>query len=98
MSHYGHNFAWLQRLAGAHHLLDERPAARAMQHLRQRGFQARAFSGRQDYDCDVGICHACIFSVSSWNNNPRSKVEVRIEYFIEQTQERRGSWPVVCGP
>ena len=64
MPHDRNDLARLQRLAGAHHLLDERPPARAVQHLRQRGFQPRALAGRQNHNHQVGICHACILSVS----------------------------------
>ena len=64
MPHDRNDLARFQGLAGAHHLLDERPPARAVQHFRQRGFQPRALAGRQNHNHQVGICHACILSVS----------------------------------
>src|SRR6202034_2856232 len=87
MPHDGDDLSRLQRLAGAHDLLDERPSARAVQHLRERGLQPRTLAGREDHNYEVGICHACIFCISRWNNNARVPRAARIEYFIERTHD-----------
>jgi hypothetical protein len=68
-------------------VLDERPASRAMQHLRQRGFQSRTFSCRQNHNYEVGICHARILNVSRVFDNPARTGAVRIEHFIGGTQK-----------
>ena len=87
MPHNRNDLARLERLAGAHHVLDECPPAGAVQHFRQRGFQPRALARRQNHNHQVGICHACILIVSQGIDNARETPAVRIEYFIEGTQE-----------
>jgi hypothetical protein len=77
--HNRHDLARLERLARAHHLLDKRPAPRAVQHFSQRGFQPRALACRQYHNHAVGICHACIVSVSRWFDNESHSGEVRME-------------------
>ena len=84
--HDRNDLARLERLAGAHHVLDECPPARAVQHLRQCGFQPRALARCQNHNHEVGICHACILSVSRGIDNAGERRAMRIEYFIERTQ------------
>ena len=79
MPHDRHDLARLERLAGAHHVLDERPAARAVQHFCQRGFQPRALARRQNHNHEVGICHTCIVSVSAGFDNESHSAKVRME-------------------
>ncbi len=69
MPNHRHNLARFERLARAHHMLDERSATGTMQHFCQRGFQPRALAGRKDHDHKVGIRHACIVGVSSRIDN-----------------------------
>jgi hypothetical protein len=83
VSHYGHDLTRLERPAGTHNMFDERPSTRTMEHLCQRGFQSRAFARRKNHNHNVGICHACIVSVSPRIDNARQSRAVRIEYFIE---------------
>ena len=45
--------AWRERCGGGEHVLDHRLAGDAVQHLRPRGFHARAFAGGEDDDVNV---------------------------------------------
>ena len=47
-------FLGSQRRTGAQNLFDQRAAARTVQHLREAGFQARAFSRSHNGDGDAG--------------------------------------------
>jgi hypothetical protein len=64
MPHNRNDLARLEWLASVHYVLDERPAARTVQHFGQRGFQPRSFARRENYDYEVGVCHPCIVNVS----------------------------------
>jgi hypothetical protein len=55
MSNNRHDFARLERLAGAHHIIDERPSSCAVQNFRQRGFQPCSFSGSKQNNYKVRI-------------------------------------------
>ena len=71
MAHDRDNFSRLERQARAHNVLDQRTPARAVQHLRQRGFEPRALARGQDHDYEVGSCHTSIVSGSRQFDNKR---------------------------
>jgi hypothetical protein len=87
MAYDRNKFPGFQRLAGAHDVLDQRAAPRAVQHFSQRGFQPCAFARGQNHDCDVGVCHADIVSGSRQFYNPARRKAMRKEHFIQQALE-----------
>jgi hypothetical protein len=75
-----HDFARLDRLASSRNVLDERPAACAVQHFCQRGFQPSPFARRQNHNHIVRISHNCILSVSPGFDNESHSGKARMEY------------------
>ena len=78
-----YDFAGLERLAGAHHMLDERAPARAMQHLRQRGFKSRAFAGRENHNYEVRSRHEHIVNASRPFDNEGGEAAARMGHLRE---------------